>query len=409
MSHRSERAEVLVIGAGPGGATIATRLAEAGRDVLLIDRAQFPRDKTCGDGLTPRCIAALEQAGMLEAVLAAGATKITGLKVVGPYGQEAQLMFDQFLDKHPPYGLTLERFTLDEVLLQHAIARGVRFLDRLKISDFTLDGNHITATHGTREGEALSIVADVVILATGASNTLLRRLGIMDKMPRTVRAARAYFEGVNEPEPLFSFYFKQFLMPGYAWIFPLGNGRVNAGAGLWPMPLVHRGKPALPHLLERFANEQSANGNQWRRDGPVKGYPIRTDFPSHRLFGDNWLIIGEAAGLVSPATGEGIDLAIESGLLAADMLIDWLAEGKWRGRAYQRRIWYKFAPLFSGTRVYSFLIINPVMFDYAVWQLRNHHFLAKSTVKLAMGLTPPWITIHPLFLLQFFLPLPTST
>lgn len=232
----------------------------------------------------------------------------------------------------------------------------------------------------------------------------------MKKMPKTVLAARAYFEGSTQPEPLFAFYFKQFLMPGYAWIFPLSDGRANAGVGLWPMPLLKHKKPSLPNLLERFIAENNSSGNGTPRlqlDGPVKSYPIRTDFPSHRLAGDNYLIIGEAAGLVNPATGEGIDLAIESGLIAADMLDEWLRNGKWRGRAYHRRMWFKFAPMFSGTKLYALLIINPIMFDYAVWQLRNHPFLAKRTMKLAMGLAPPWITVHPLFILQFFLPLPT--
>lgn len=411
MSNGNERAEILVIGAGPGGAATAARLAEAGHEVLMVDRAQFPRDKTCGDGLTPRCVAALEQMGTLEAVLDAGAERVTGARLVGPYGQSFRLDFAEFLDDSPPYGLVLARERLDDLLRQHAIASGARYLGNVKITGFTLAGDRITAAHGERDGETIAIQPDGVILATGASNSLPKKLGLMKRMPTTVRAVRAYYEGVEDPEPLFDFYFNSYLMPGYAWVFPLGGDRVNAGVGRWPGswgdPL--RRKPSLPRLLDRFVADRSAsNGSPgWRLEGPPKGYPIRTDFPSHRVAGENWVLVGESTGLVAPATGEGIDLAIESGLMAAEMLSQGLRKGKWRGRAYQRRLWLTHAPTFSGTRVYAFIVINPLMMDYTIWQMSQHRFLAKTTMKLAMGFAPPWHAAHPLFLLQYFLPLPT--
>jgi geranylgeranyl reductase family protein len=387
MSGNTERAEILVIGAGPGGAATAARLAEAGHDVLMVDRAQFPRDKTCGDGLTPRCVAALDQMGALAAVLAAGAEKVTGARLAGPYGESFQLDFDQFLDNGPPYGLVLERETLDDLLRQHAIKAGARYLGNVKITDFTMDGDRITAALGEQNGDTISVRPDVVVLATGASNSLPKRLGLMKRMPTTVQAARGYYEGVKDPAPVFDFYFHKYLMPGYGWVFPLGGDKVNAGVGRWPGSLgqPRKSKPSLPRLLDRFVDEQGTrNGSQgWQPAGPVKGYPIRTDFPSHRVAGENWVLVGEATGLVAPATGEGIDLAIESGLMAADMLSQGLQKGKWRSKAYQRRLWLAHAPTFTGTRVYAFIAINPLMMDYTIWQMSQHRFLAKTTMKLA--------------------------
>jgi geranylgeranyl reductase family protein len=411
MSGRSERAEILVIGAGPGGAATAARLAEAGHDVLLVDRAEFPREKTCGDGLTPRCVEALAQLGALDKVLAAGAEKVTGVRMAGPHGESVSLDFGDFLADKPPYGLVLARHMLDDVLREHAVKAGARYLGNVRISELALEGDRITAAHGAQNGEAVTIQPKGVVLATGANNGLPRQLGVMSRMPTTIRAARAYYEGVTEAEPILDFYFHTFLMPGYGWVFPLGDGRVNVGVGTSPgsWAAFFPPKPPLPRLLDRFVEERvRSNGSPgWRRVGPVKGYPIRTDFPSHRVAGENWVLVGETAGLVNPATGEGIDLAIESGLMAADALSRGLRRGKWRGRAYQRRLWLRFAPQFGGTRVCALFVINPILMDYVIWQMSQHRFLAKTTMRLTMGYAPPWAVLHPLFILQFFLPLPT--
>lgn len=404
MPNRILRPEILVIGAGPGGSAAAWALAQAGHDVLLVDSAEFPRDKTCGDGLTPTAVKMLAEMGALPQVEAAGAARIESARIRGPLGIEAVMPFALYQPDRP-YALVLPRFTLDDILRRYAVNGGAEYSGQMRVERIVREDDHITSVEAASPAGQVEIRPHHVVIAVGANMGLLKREGFITHRPRFIRAARAYYSSVRAEAGIYDFYFDMELLPGYGWIFPIGNGMANVGVGMLPVFWSTR-KPAAT-LLDEFVARRVKDGvmRSNERNGPVKGYPLRIDFPAQRTAGKNWVIVGEAAGLVNPVTGEGIDLALESGLIAARALHDDIRIGRRDHIAYQRELWDRCGPLFTGLRVLRDILLTPFLTDYALWLMRQHRFLTRAVMEMAQGIAPPSTVFHPLFVLQFFMPL----
>lgn len=406
MAQPPLRPEILVIGAGPAGSTVSRLLAQAGREVLLIDAAAFPRDKTCGDGLTPMAVRSLDKLGVLPEVEAAGARRIDQTRITGPFGVTATMPFSDYQPEYP-YALVLPRLVLDDVLRRAALREGVAFRGEVRVEDVEREGDRVTRVTARTPAGPLEIIPQHVVIAVGANMGLLKRAGFLAHRPRFIRAARAYYTGLQIPDgaEAYDFYFDLSLLPGYGWLFPTGDGRINLGVGVLPVFWSSR-KPARS-LLDDFLKQRQADGlaGDAHRASPIKGYPLRIDFPAQRTAGDNWIIVGEAAGLVNPVTGEGIDLALESAQIAAAALVDDLAAGRRDHQAYAHALWDRFGPMFNGLRVLRDILITPMFTDYALWLMRQHRFLTATVMEIAQGIAPPQRVFHPLFILQFFTPI----
>lgn len=383
------QADALVVGAGPAGSAAAARLAAAGWDVLLVDRAEFPRDKTCGDGLTPRAVRTLQALGAFDQV-AARAYRLTAARIVSPGGYQLRIDFADHLDGWPHFALVLPRYELDDLLRQHAVASGARFLGGCKVIAPLPARSGVLAQ---RNGELITIEARLVILATGASLPLLRSFGFLRQLPATVSAARAYWEGVEGPDDTMEFFFDRRFARGYLWLFPLGEGRANIGLGLFPYN--NQPRQAAARLLSEALADYAplaTRVQRARRIGPIKGYPLRTDFPHHPLVTDGVLLAGEACGLVNPVTGEGIDLALESGLLAAAAADAALRRGETSAAAlspYARELRGRFAAFFREMRWLVRWAMGPRALDILVRQGARHRELARTITLVNVGLLPP--------------------
>jgi geranylgeranyl reductase family protein len=399
MSRDSLSPEILVIGAGPGGSAAAWALASQGHDVLLIDQADFPRDKTCGDGLTPMALGNLDSMGVLDAIEAAQPTRVDALRLVGPFGQSITMPVAA-LETEYPYALIVPRYTLDNILREHAVKAGALFSGKTRVEHIQRDGDQVTAVECRGEDGTVIIKPRRVVFAVGANMGLLAREGFIPPKSTIVRAARGYYSNVHIPVNRFDFYIDLELMPGYGWIFPMGDGDANIGVGT--MPGLWASKRPTATLLKEFIGRRAKEGvtRDSELTGSVKGFPLRIDFPAHRVEGKNWLIVGEATGLVNPITGEGIDLALESALLAADII-----HSGYEPIAYQRELWERFGPLYDGLRALRNIIVTPFFADYAFWLMSQHDFLGRLTLKISQGLQPPQDVFHPLFILQFFSPI----
>src|SRR5665811_705679 len=233
MPENKYSADVVIVGAGPAGSTAAALLARDGWDVLMVDRAEFPRDKTCGDGLTPRAVAVLDRLGVLPALTSNGYQRINGALTVAPNGAVFHVRFGDLGLGLPDYGLVVPRFELDDRLRRHAMALGARFVAGLHVTGPLRQGDRVTGVEGQAGGQAVRVEAPLTIVATGASIGLLRPFGVLSQMPPTVNAIRGYFTGVPDLSDEFEFYFDRELAAGYGWIFPLADGRANVGLALF--------------------------------------------------------------------------------------------------------------------------------------------------------------------------------
>lgn len=316
--------DVLVIGAGPGGAAAAHALAGAGLDVLLLDRSEFPRDKTCGDGLTHRAVAVAREMGALPEVAAAG-YRIDEFEVVSPRGRAAVA---PLAERDGVTALVVPRLRLDDILRRRAVAAGAEFRGRARVRGLRLSGRAVEAEIETPAG-ARRERAHAAVVATGAATPLLRSAGLLRHQPAFMIAAREYVRGLPPPGHRLRMGYAGTATLGYGWIFPIADDAVNLGAGIF------QGQPGLSArgVLETFRDRSSlgrlvAGGISSGRTS----YPLRTDFTRSQAVGPRTLLVGEAAGLVNPLSGEGIDAALESGRMAGRHLLDAFAAGDFSPR-----------------------------------------------------------------------------
>ena len=318
----SQQHDVIIIGAGPGGSSAASFLARNGINVLLLDRATFPRDKICGDGLTPRCVAMLDEIGVLSEVEKVS-HRINSARIFSPNGKCVKTTLKSH-GKTPDYMLVSPRYFLDEILLRQAIKHGAQFAGDTKVMDIQQHESGVIVIAKQNQHEA-RFEAKIAIIATGASLSLLKKTGFINTIPAPIIAARAYYEGIRGISDSFDFHFDGVDLPGYGWVFPLGEGRANIGLGYMPDSKA-RATRNIKMMLRDFV-ELPLFHNMLSSATPTtefKSYPIRTDFSTARTYQKRTILIGEAAGLVNPLTGEGIDYALESGQIAAQHVERWI-------------------------------------------------------------------------------------
>ena len=306
--------DVLVVGAGPAGAAVSILLARQGYQVLLVDRATFPRDKACAEYLSPACNQLLAQLGVLEAVLAASPQRLQGMRVTDYHGRSCWGRFvhqGQYL-----YGLALPRLVLDHLLVQQACREGVELRTGLWVRQLLVEGQQVAGIQGLHAQRHVTVRARLVIAADGLHSTLARRLGLVRRVRWLKHVALVtHYTGV---QPLWP-WGEMFLIPaGYIGLAPVGDTLVNVSVVVraarlkatphTPESFVTQTVQAHPELRQRFS--QAVRTKKLLVTGPMAQ---RTACPQH----DGILFIGDAAGFFDPFTGQGIYLALHSAALAA--------------------------------------------------------------------------------------------
>jgi menaquinone-9 beta-reductase len=317
-----EETDVLVVGAGPAGSATAAWLARLGIDVLLADAAVFPRDKTCGDGLTPRAIGELQRLGLGDWLRAH--TVNHGLRAHG-FGQTLLLPWPG--GTLPDWGSAVARTELDDHLRTTAIKAGARATDGVRAVDVRREGARVSTVVFSRGDETLEIDCRRLVVADGVRSPLGKLLG-REWHRDTVYgvAGRSYVTSTMSDDPWISSHLelrgeRNEVLSGYGWIFPLGTGEVNLGVGT----LATARRPAdlqVRRLMSSYAGVVRSDfglGDDLRAPtsallpmgGAVSG-----------VAGPNWVLVGDAAACVNPLNGEGIDYGLEGGRLVAELIAD---------------------------------------------------------------------------------------
>lgn len=306
------------MGAGPAGSSAAIHAAHRGMDTLIVDIAEFPRDKTCGDGLTPRAIHQLDKLGLAQKVTDNYTSN--GLKLHGFGGSVTAAWPDSVFGK---VGSAMARTEFDAYLLDHARSlEAVTFLGGVGA-----EGVELSAVDGITSvtlSDGRTVKPKFVIVADGVRSTFGKLLGrTWHKNEVYGIAARSYCETPKSKEPWIHSHLELkdedgTIQPGYGWIFPLGNGLANVGCGA----LSTDKRPAkinTKKLLHFYASQQSA---EWGFGEPqqVTSALLPMGGAVSHVAGRNWALIGDAAACVNPLNGEGIDYALETAALAVGLL-----------------------------------------------------------------------------------------
>lgn len=316
-----QHTDVLVVGAGPAGSAASAWAARHGREVLLADAEVFPRDKPCGDGLTPRAIAELTHLGMAKFL--DGRPRNLGLRAAG-FGQTLLLPWPG--GSFPSWGSAVPRTELDAAIRETALSSGARALDAHRAVDVVRNNGKVEIVVFDTPNGRTSISCNLLIVADGARSQLGRVLGRQwHKDTAYGVAARGYINSERSNDQWISSHLElrdssDEILSGYGWVFPLGNGQVNIGVGT----LATDKRPADVNLRKLLNYYAELRQEDWKLSGEVRA-PWSALLPMggavSNVAGENWMLIGDAAGCVNPLNGEGIDYGLETGRLAAEMLL----------------------------------------------------------------------------------------
>jgi len=330
--NRDLQTDVLVIGAGPAGCMAALKLAGSGVEVLVVDRSEFPREKVCGDGLLGDSLGILNGVG-LDTALRDRAHPIRSILFVAPNGTECELEGNLF---------TLPRQELDDLLLEAACSRGANFLGGVTMSEPLVEsGTCVGAIGFDEDGHKIRIAARLVLLATGANARILRVFGVLQNRNHSAIGVRGYFrltETIDESSMVVIY--DRRLLPGYGWMFPLGQGIFNVGCGIFL-----DGRKKMPRFGQNLTDfhkhvQPLARYLQMAEQiSPIRAAPMRTGFQGALACAPGLLVLGEALGLTLPFIGEGVSNALESGRVAASVSLEALEKNDFSGRilgSYER-------------------------------------------------------------------------
>ncbi len=320
----SNEFDAIIVGSGPGGSTTALFLARQGRKALVIDKAVFPRDKTCGDALSGKSLKVLRELGLTDLVEKNPHGDINGLLFSSPNGSVVEIPFTpNVADKRSGYCMRREIY--DALLFGEVKKSGATVWENFTVTALLRDGEKVIGVKGIdnatkQEREAH---AKIVVGADGFMSLVAKEVGVWDLDPEhTCAALRMYYKGVKNLKPLIEIHFVEGLIPGYFWIFPVDDGMANVGVGMLQSDMKKLGvnlqQATLkaihenPLFKERFEGAEMVGG--------IKGWTLPFGSKWRKIAGNGWLLVGDAAALVDPFSGEGMGNAMTSGQLAAQRI-----------------------------------------------------------------------------------------
>ena len=365
----AEAPQIVVIGAGPAGCSAAISLAKRGIACTILDKATFPRDKICGDALS---LDVVNQLSMLSPSLKKRFDQSShkqasyGVRIISPGKHQVDI---PFIHKGAPEaGFVSERIHFDALLFDEMKNHpNISIQEGITIKELHREGGGWIIVTGSG-----SIKADLIIGADGAQSMVARKLGAQKLLPSSHSAGiRVYYEGVEEfhRDQFIELHFLKGILPGYLWVFPLPNGRANVGIGMLSSALTRKKINLSKALTQALENEPDLK-RRFQQAKPLekhRGFGLPLGAVQRKMSGDGYLLLGDAAGLIDPFSGEGIANAIRSGRVAAEVLEELLREGKAFNAqnllTYDREIWKRVGPELKLSHQLQRLCRYPFLFD----------------------------------------------
>jgi menaquinone-9 beta-reductase len=396
--------DVVVVGAGPSGSSCGYWLADAGWDVVVVDKKTLPREKTCGDGLTPRAVRQLADMGLEPSVSDAG-HRYGGLRAVG-FGQSLELQWPEH-PRFPSHGYTITRFDLDVLVAQHARDHGASLLYGVEARGAldpappahegqlsSLQGVVVEDHDG---GAPVELRARYVVIADGSNSRLGRELGATRRRDWPLgMALRGYWNSPRHDEPFIESHLDIHdasgeVVPGYGWVFPLGDGRVNVGVGLLSTERSWKGVNTTK-LLDAFLAQIAPS---WDLDpvaclGTATGGKLPMGLSVGPHAGRNVLVTGDAAGAINPFNGEGIAYGYETGRLAATIVATALRDGNASAlETYGPTLTTSYGDYFRVARGFVRLISEPAVMQACVRAGMHSDWLMRQLLSIMANLLRP--------------------
>jgi geranylgeranyl reductase family protein len=399
----SQTADVIVVGAGPAGSSTAFHLAIAGLDVLVLEKSNFPREKVCGDGLTPRAVKALTAMGVPIAE-SDGWLRNKGLRIIGGGGR-IELPWPD-LSSYPGYGLVRSRLDFDETLARHAQKAGAKLLEGVNVTGPLLDDRTgrmvgVTAQEAVNGEKAeRTFRGRLVVAADGNSSRLSVAMGLRKRDDRPLGVAvRTYYASPRHDDDYLEAWLDLWdgnkLLPGYGWIFGMGDGTSNVGLGLLNTSEAF-GNIDYRVLLRRWlaGMPEEWGLNEENRTQPVRGAALPMGFNRTPHYTRGLLLAGDSGGMVNPFNGEGIAYAMEAGEIAARVIVQALARPTAAGaetvlRSYPQQLRDAYGGYYTLGRTFVRAIGHPAFMRFATRHGVKRPAVMRFTMKLLGNLTEP--------------------
>jgi len=402
VPHRpADEADVIVVGAGPAGSTTAFYLAQAGLDVLLLEKSTFPREKVCGDGLTPRGVKGLVGMG-ISVSEQDGWIRNKGLRVIGG-GKRLELPWPE-LSSYPGYGLVRPRTDLDQMLARRAQQAGARLREAVTVTGPVLHDRtgRITGVTGkpAGDGDERTYAGRVVVAADGNSSRLSVAMGLRKRDDRPLGVAvRTYYQSPRHDDDYLESWLDLWdgdrLLPGYGWIFGMGDGTSNVGLGLLNTSAAF-GHTDYQAMLRKWLKGMPAEWGftEANRTQPIRGAALPMGFNRTPHYFNGLLLAGDAGGMVNPFNGEGIAYAMESGEILARTIAQALARAR-RAETervlagYPQALTDAYGGYYALGRVFVKAIGRPGVMRFATKHGMSRPALMRFVIKLLANLTDP--------------------
>ena len=413
MTSTDDPYDLIVVGGGPAGATATLYAARRGLRVLLLDKARFPRDKICGDALSGKSIAILHELGLLEKVRQLPGAPIRAIVFGSPAHDElrAQISRHQHRDLLTGQVLPMDCFVirrevLDAFLFGEARQRATTCLEDFAVQDLLFEEGRVCGVRGRQRGGAEREFRGRLVLGCDGFNSIVsRKAGLYDHDPQHwLVALRCYSQDVADLHDQIELHYVDEVKPGYFWVFPLENGGANVGIGMLHEHIKKRKinlRESLqqvisrPPFARRFANARPL-------EEPV-GWNLPVASKRRRIHGEGFMLLGDAASLIDPFTGEGIGNALYSARVAVETTAEALQAADYSAaflRRYEERLWQALGDeLLISTRLQKLGQYRPLL-NLVIRKAARDPELADLISGMIANAVPKQALTNPLFYLK---------